>query len=173
MFDGCHTAGAWIVMVDMSTTMTPRIDLLHHARGPVSAIIRAEERIELDPTVKSLVKLRASVLNGCAYCIDMHWTHAREEGETEMRLAQLAAWHESPFFTARERAALALTDAVTAVGETHVPDAVWNEAAEHFEEGELAHLLVQIAMINAWNRIAVSTRVVAASYDGQEQPAAA
>ena len=157
----------------MSTTMTPRIDLLHHARGPVSAIIKAEERIELDKTIKSLVKMRASVVNGCAYCIDMHWTHAREEGETEVRLAQVAAWHESPFFTPRERAALALTDAVTAVSETHVPDDVWDEAAAHFEEGELAHLLVQIATINAWNRIAVSTRVPAASYAEEEQAAAA
>jgi AhpD family alkylhydroperoxidase len=136
-------------------------------------MVRVEERIELDPALSGLVKLRASQINGCAFCIDMHWPHARAAGESEERLAQLAAWRESPFFDDRERAALALTEAVTHVSETHVPDEVWSEAEAHFGPDALANLLFQIAAINLWNRIAVSTRVLPASYlsrNGEESP---
>jgi alkylhydroperoxidase family enzyme len=94
----------------------------------------------------------------------MHWTALRHDGESEVRLAQLAAWEESPFFDERERAALALTDAVTQVSATHVPDAVWARAEAHFPPEELSHLLFAIAAINLWNRLAVSTRGVPASY---------
>jgi AhpD family alkylhydroperoxidase len=117
-----------------------------------------------------LVKLRASQINGCAYCLDMHWPHARAQGESELRLSQLAAWRESPYFDDRERAALALTEAVTHVSSTHAPDDVWEEAARHFDADELAHLLFAIAAINVWNRVAVSARSVPASYG---EPAAA
>jgi AhpD family alkylhydroperoxidase len=127
-------------------------------------MVRVERRIELDPTIRALVKLRASFINGCAFCVDMHWADARAHGESEVRLAQVGAWHESPFFTRRERAALALTDAVTHVGETHVPDDVWGDAASNFEEDELAHLVFQIGAINLWNRVVVSARTVPASY---------
>lgn len=145
----------------------PRIDLLQHAGAPYGAMVRVEERIQLDPTIRHLVKLRASQLNGCAFCLDMHWPDARAHGESELRLSQLAAWPESPFFSERERAALALTDAVTHVSTTHVPDDVWAEAERHFDADELANLLVAIAAINFWNRIAVSARTLPASYAEQ------
>jgi AhpD family alkylhydroperoxidase len=143
---------------------TPRIDLTRHAGAPYAAMSRLEERIDLDPRVRSLVKVRASVVNGCAFCLDMHWTHARSEGETELRLSQLAAWHESPFFDERERAALALTDAMTDVAATHVPDEVWDRAAAHFDQDELGHLLFAIGAINLWNRVVVAARRMPASY---------
>jgi AhpD family alkylhydroperoxidase len=145
-------------------TTTPRIDVADHAGAPMAAMIRLEERIELDHTIKALVKLRASIVNGCAFCIDMHWADARAAGESEQRLAQVAAWDESPYFDARERAALALTDAITAVGETRVPDDVWEQAAGQFDEAELAHLVVAIAAINFWNRVAIATRRQPASW---------
>jgi AhpD family alkylhydroperoxidase len=146
--------------------------MVHHAGAAYAAMVRVEERIDLDPVIRSLVKLRASQINGCAFCIDMHWTHAREEGETELRLAQVAAWHESPAFDERERAALELTESVTLLADTHVPDDVWELAKEHFEERELAHLLVQIAAINFWNRVAVPSRKVPASFAEPEEAAA-
>ncbi|MDO8185537.1 carboxymuconolactone decarboxylase family protein [Conexibacter sp. JD483] len=143
---------------------TPRIDLFSSAAAPMAAMVRLEERIELDATIRELVKLRASIVNGCAFCIDMHWTEARRAGESELRLAQVASWDESPYFDARERAALALTDAITAVGETRVPDPVWEAAAEQFEQAELANLVVQIAAINFWNRAAIAARSLPASW---------
>ena len=149
---------------------TPRIDLIHHAGAPLAAMVRVEERIALDPTVKDLVKVRVSQINGCAHCLDMHWTHAREQGESELRLAQLGAWQESPFFDARERAALALTEAVTHVSATHVPDDVSEEAARHFDSDDVAHLLFAIGAINLWNRVVVAARRLPASYG---RPAAA
>lgn len=156
----------------MSLPTQPRIDLVHHAGGPYAAMQRLEGRIELDPALRALVKVRASQVNGCAFCLDMHWTHARENGEPELRLSQLAAWRESPFFDERERAALALTDAVTHVSSTHVPDDVWEEAERHFDADELAHLLFAIAAINLWNRVVVAARTVPASYrDGAVQTA--
>jgi AhpD family alkylhydroperoxidase len=142
----------------MTTSTTQRMDLVSHARGPYAAVLRLEERIELDPGLRALVKIRASQINGCAFCIDMHWTHAREAGEDEMRLAQLAAWREAVLYDERERAALALTEAVTLVSETHVPDEVWEEAEAHFDHDELANLLFAIGAINVWNRLAVSAR---------------
>jgi AhpD family alkylhydroperoxidase len=146
-------------------TPTPRIDLLQHAGAPYAAMVRVEERIKLDPPLRGLVKVRASQLNGCAFCVDMHWTDARAEGESELRLAQVTAWHESPFFDERERAALALTDAMTHVSSTHVPDDVWARAEARFAPDELAHLVFTIAAINLWNRVAVTSRVLPASFE--------
>jgi AhpD family alkylhydroperoxidase len=148
----------------MTLSVTPRLDISQLAGGPYAALARLEERIELDQTLRELVKLRASFINGCAFCIDMHWADARAQGESELRLAQIAAWEESPYFDERERAALALCDAVTLVAATHVPDDVWSEAERHFEPEELAHLVMQITAINAWNRIAISSRSLPASY---------
>jgi AhpD family alkylhydroperoxidase len=155
-----------------TTTHAPRIDMIAHAGGPVAAMQRVEERIALDPVIRHLVKLRASQINGCAFCLDMHWKHAREDGESELRLVQLPAWEESPAFDDRERAALALTDAATMVSETHVPDDVWERAEAHFSADELAHLLVQIAAINFWNRVSVSARTTPASFVEEQQTAA-
>ena len=119
---------------------------------------------KLEPALIQLVKMRASLLNGCAYCIDMHSKDARAEGETEQRIYALSAWEETPFFTDRERAALALTDAVTLIGEGHVPDAVYERAAESFSAEELVNLTLAIITINGWNRLAITFRFVPGEY---------
>ena len=116
-------------------------------------------RSTVEPTVLHLVKIRASVLNGCAFCIDMHTTEALADGERQRRLFAVAAWREaSSFFDERERAALALTDAVTRLGDHGVPDDVWDEAAKHWSEEEIANLILAIGIINVWNRIVIATR---------------
>jgi AhpD family alkylhydroperoxidase len=149
----------------MSTGTTtfeqPRLELGKHARAAYKAMIALDGAIEFDKPLGELVRMRASMLNGCAYCVDMHTRDARDGGESEERLATVSVWHESPFYTDRERAALALTDAVTLVAEGHVPRAVWDEAAEHFDEEELTQLLWTITAINAWNRVAVAARLSA------------
>ncbi len=118
----------------------------------------------LEASMLELVRLRASQINGCAYCIDMHTKDARTHGESEQRLYAVSAWHEAPFFTGRERAALAWTEAVTRVGESHVPDDAYAEARKHFSEKELVDLTFAIIAINGWNRLAVSFRSVPGSY---------
>lgn len=123
-----------------------------------------DQAIELDPTLRELVKIRASQLNGCAYCIELHTRDARKAGESERRLYALAVWQESPLFTPRERVALELTDAVTRIGDAGVTDAVYDNAAEHFSQEELANLILAIAAINVWNRIAVSSHMVFAEH---------
>lgn len=111
----------------------------------------------LDPHLYELVKIRASQLNGCAYCLDMHTRDARAKGEEQRRLDILSAWREAPgFFTEAERAALALTESVTLIGQAGVPDHVWDEAARQFADADLVHLLMAISVINVWNRMAVS-----------------
>jgi AhpD family alkylhydroperoxidase len=114
-----------------------------------------------------LIKLRASQINGCAYCIDMHWKDLRALGEEEQRLYGLDAWEESPYYTARERAALAWTEAVTLIAEAHVPDDVYEMARTEFSETELADLTLAIATINAWNRLAIAGRTEAGKYKSQ------
>jgi AhpD family alkylhydroperoxidase len=113
---------------------------------------------EIDPRLRELIRIRASQLNGCAYCIDMHTKDARAIGETEQRIYGLAAWAETPYFTARERAALAFTETVTALADTHVPEQAYREVAAHFSPREIAALVSLIVTINAWNAISVSTR---------------
>ncbi|HEV7526135.1 MAG TPA: carboxymuconolactone decarboxylase family protein [Acidimicrobiia bacterium] len=110
----------------------------------------------LEPDLLELVKMRASQINGCAYCIDMHATDARASGETEQRLYALSAWRETPFFTARERSALAVTEAVTLVAESGVPKSVLDDAANQFEPAELMRLVYAVIEINAWNRLAIT-----------------
>ncbi|MER7584786.1 carboxymuconolactone decarboxylase family protein [Kitasatospora sp. NPDC097691] len=138
-----------------------RLSLPKLAPAYYQAMVAVDQasRTGLDPVIVELVKLHASMINGCAFCIDMHATDAVKHGEQEHRLLSLPAWRETPWFTARERAALALTESVTLLTQGHVPDAVWAEAAEHFDETELAQLVALIATINAWNRIGVSTRL--------------
>jgi AhpD family alkylhydroperoxidase len=115
----------------------------------------------LDPALAELVRIRASQLNGCAHCLDMHTKDARAGGEAEQRIYLLSAWRESPgLYTEKEQAALALTEAVTLVADGHVPDDVYERAAAHFPDAELSQLIAQIITINAWNRIAISTRLV-------------
>lgn len=113
----------------------------------------------LEPGLKELVRIRASQLNGCVYCIDMHTSDGRKGGESEQRIYALPAWREAPYYTERERAAFALTDAVTLISVDHVPAEVYREAAGQFAEPELAQLISLILTINAWNRIAVTTRM--------------
>jgi AhpD family alkylhydroperoxidase len=118
----------------------------------------------LEPALLELVKFRASQINGCAYCIDMHTKDARAHGETEQRLYALSAWRETPFFTERERAALAWTEAVTQVAYTHVPDDLYELARRHFNEKELVDLTLAVVAINGWNRMAISFRKVPGTY---------
>jgi AhpD family alkylhydroperoxidase len=125
------------------------------------------DRVGFGAKLRELVRIRASQLNGCAYCIDMHTKDARAIGETELRLYGLAAWRETPYFTARERAALAFTEAVTLIAQTHVPQEAYDEVAAEFSPDEVAALLSLIVTINAWNAIAVSSRAWA---PGSYQP---
>jgi AhpD family alkylhydroperoxidase len=119
---------------------------------------------KLEPALIQLVKMRASQINGCAYCIDMHSKDARAEGETEQRLYALSAWEETPFFTDRERAALALTEAITSITEGHVPEAVYERAKKSFSQEELVNLTLAIITINGWNRLAITFRSVPGEY---------
>ena len=115
-------------------------------------------------TLIHLIKLRASQINGCAYCIDMHWKDLRADDETEQRLYGLDAWKESPYYTARERAALAWTEAITNIRDSHVPDEVYEEMKRNFSEKEIADLTLAVATINLWNRLAISMRSVPGRY---------
>ena len=114
---------------------------------------------QLSRTHKELIKIRASLLNGCAYCIAMHTKDAREAGESDKRMHALAAWHEAPYFTEEERAILALTDEITRISDHQVSDRVYNEAARLFDENYLAQLIMAIITINAWNRIGITARL--------------
>jgi AhpD family alkylhydroperoxidase len=138
---------------------------IHRGIPDVSRAMAALEReIKVEPVLRELVKLRASILNGCAYCIDLHSKRARKAGESEQRIYTIAAWQDAPFFSERERAALALTDAVTLVAETHAPAEIYENAARYFNSEELAHLIWQIATINVWNRVAIATRASVGAY---------
>jgi len=118
----------------------------------------------LEESLLDLVKLRASQINGCAYCIDMHWKDLRARGENEQRLYGLDAWEESPYYTDRERAALTWTEAVTNVRETHVPDETFQKVRPFFKDKELADLTLAIGSINVWNRLNIAVRTVPGSY---------
>jgi AhpD family alkylhydroperoxidase len=119
----------------------------------------------LEPNLMELVKLRASQINGCAYCIDMHTKDARNQGESEQRLYGVSAWQEAPFYSERERAALAWTESVTQISEDQVPDEIYNLVKKHFTERELVDLTLAVIAINAWNRLAISFRTPAGSYE--------
>lgn len=140
--------------------MEPRMDAARVAPEAYRAVLGLEGyvRANVAHDVLELVKLRASMLNNCAFCVDMHSRDALAAGESSRRLFAVAAWREAPFFDERERAALALTDAVTRLGEHGVPDEVWDAAAKVWSEKELADLLMAIVTINVWNRVAVTTR---------------
>jgi AhpD family alkylhydroperoxidase len=147
--------------------MTPRIDYRRFSPEALQAMLALEKHLAgcgLDHKFMHLLKLRASQMNGCAYCIDMHSIDARATGETEQRLYALDAWRETPFFDDRERAALAWMESVTLVAQSHVPDDVYDDARKHFSEQELIDLTYLAATINAWNRIAIATRAVPGRY---------
>ena len=147
--------------------MQPRIDYVKSARGVYEAMLGLEKYLRqcgLEEPLMDLIKLRASQVNGCAYCIDMHWKDLRALGEQEQRLYGLDAWEESPYYTDRERAALAWTEAVTNIRDGHVPDQVYEEVRKHFTEKELADLSLAVAAINGWNRLAIAARAVPGTY---------
>jgi len=152
--------------------MKSRMEFWKVAPGGFKALSGLETYVHdsgLDHALLNMVKLRASQLNGCAYCIDMHWKDSRAAGETEQRLYGLDAWREASYYTDRERAALEWTEAVTDVTDGHVPDAVYNAAREHFAEKELVDLTWAVAAINAWNRLAIAFRAEAGSYRARSQ----
>jgi len=147
--------------------MRPRLDYSKAAPGVYDAMDALDQYLagsSLDRRLLYLVQLRASQLNGCAYCIDMHWKDLRVLEQTEQRLYSLDAWRECPWYTERERAALAWTEAVTFVANGHVPDAVYDEARPHFSETELADLTLAISSINAWNRLSIAARLTPGTY---------
>jgi AhpD family alkylhydroperoxidase len=151
--------------------MKPRINILHAAPAGYKAVLGLEQYVRssgIEPKTLELIKIRASQINGCAYCIDMHTKDARAAGETEQRIYSLDAWHETPFYSDKERAVLALTEAVTLIREGHVPDAVFEEARSHFNEAELMNLTLAIATINLWNRLAITFRSVPGEYQPQK-----
>lgn len=133
--------------------------LFHFWPDGYEALHRLSQTVKasgLETSLLELVKMRASQINGCAYCIDMHSKDARAAGESEQRLYALSAWRETPFFTDRERAALAITEAITLVADTHVPQAALDDAAKHFTPEELSRLVYAVIEINAWNRLAIT-----------------
>jgi AhpD family alkylhydroperoxidase len=147
--------------------MQARIDLRRVNPGIMQAMLGLERQVGqagLDHKLIDLVRMRASQINGCAYCLDMHSKDARAKGETEQRLYGLDAWRETPYYSDRERAALEWTEALTLVAETRVPDDVYERVRAQFSEDELAHLSLAIVAINGWNRLNVAARTVPGGY---------
>jgi AhpD family alkylhydroperoxidase len=141
--------------------MKARIDFYtasKEALGAMIALEKAGSGLGIDPRLLDLIKLRASQINGCAFCIDMHTSDARKAGESERRLATVSAWRETPFFTERERAALAWTESLTNIAQTHAPDEDYEALAAQFSPKEMTDLTLAIATINAWNRFAIGFR---------------
>jgi AhpD family alkylhydroperoxidase len=151
--------------------MTQRIDYQKTARDGVRIMGEMERYLRscgLEHSLIELIKVRASQINGCAFCLDMHTKDARAEGETEQRLYALSAWRETPFFTDRERAALDWTEKLTLISTNDVPDSLYEAVREHFNEQELVNLTLAVNAINNWNRLAISMRVVPGSYQRKQ-----
>jgi len=143
--------------------MTPRMNFMQAAPDTIKALTALETQIQgsgLEQSLIELVKTRASQINGCAYCINMHTQDARKHGETEQRLYLLNAWREAPVYSERERAALAWTEAVTLIADTHAPDDLYQGVRKHFSDAETVNLTMLIGAINAWNRLAISFRAM-------------
>ena len=146
--------------------MQPRLDFYKASPDAAKAMLALEaavNKLGLEPPLLELVKLRSSQLNGCAYCVDLHSSDARKRGESERRLHAVAVWRESPFFSDRERAALAWTESLTLISQTRVPDADYEWLSSQFDERERVNLTVAINAINGWNRLAVGFRSVSAT----------
>ncbi len=147
--------------------MKARIDLTNVNPGILQAMLGLERQVshaKFESKLLDLVRMRASQINGCAYCLDMHSKDARANGETEQRLYGLEAWRETPYYSDRERAALEWTESLTLVSETHVPDDVFERVRKQFSDDELAHLSLAIVAINGWNRLNVAARTVPGGY---------
>jgi AhpD family alkylhydroperoxidase len=155
--------------------MEARIDLTKSVpKDALQALYGLEQYIRksgLEAKLLELVRMRASQINGCAYCLDMHSKDARAAGETEQRLYGLSAWRETPYYSDRERVALEWTESVTLVSRDQVPDELYERARRHFSEAELVNLTLAVVTINAWNRLAISFRAVPGSYQRQAQAA--
>jgi AhpD family alkylhydroperoxidase len=152
--------------------MKPRIDTGAVAPEALKGMLATEAYLAGSPLGKPLLhllKLRASQMNGCAYCVDMHWKDARAAGEGEQRLYGLDAWREAPYYTDRERAALQWVEALTFVADGHAPDAAFDALKAHFSEREIVDLTLLAAQINAWNRLAIATRIEPGSYQPQHR----
>ena len=148
--------------------MEQRINYTKTAPEAYQVLIKLESylrKTSLEPDLVELVKLRSSQINGCAYCIDMHTKDARSRGESEQRLYGVTAWRETPFYSSRERAALAWAESVTKISDNQVPDEIYNFAREHFTEKELVDLTMAVIAINAWNRLAISFHTPPGSYE--------
>jgi AhpD family alkylhydroperoxidase len=145
----------------MEIAMNTRLDFYKASPEAMKAMIALEQRIgksSLEKPLIELVRLRASQINGCAYCMDMHSADARKAGEDERRLSTLSAWRETPFFSERERAALAWTESLTLISNDHVPDEVWQAAEPHFTAEEITDLTLLVVAINGWNRFSIAFR---------------
>jgi AhpD family alkylhydroperoxidase len=156
--------------------MEARLDYAAVAPGAMKAMKGLQAYInttDLEHSLLELVKLRASQINGCAYCVNLHAHDARTHGETEQRIYSLSVWREAPFYTDRERAALEWTEALTLLAETHVPDAVFEAVRPHFSDKDLADLTLAVVLINGWNRFGVSFRDLPEQYEPISQTAAA
>jgi AhpD family alkylhydroperoxidase len=152
--------------------MEPRINFYKAAPEGIKAMRGLEHNINqssLEPSLREIVKIRASQMNGCAYCIDMHTKDARAAGETEQRIYALNAWRETPFFSERERAALEWTEAITLIRDGHAPDDVFFSVRQFFAEEELVNLTLAIVTINGWNRLAIAFRSVPGTYQPKPQ----
>ncbi len=156
--------------------MKERIDYQRFAHEALHSLLAIEHYLAtsgIDPKLLHLIKLRASQINGCAYCIDMHSKDARAAGETEQRLYELNAWRETPFYSERERAALEWTESLTLISQTHAPDDVFERVSAHFSEKEIVDLTYAISIINTWNRLAIAVRAVPGIYQPAKKTASA
>ena len=149
--------------------MKQRLDYSQIAPEALKGMLELEKYVSnsgLEKTLYELVKIRASQINGCAYCLDMHTKDARKAGETEQRLFTLSAWRETPFYSERERAAFQWTEALTLISENNVSDSLFNSVSKHFDQEELVALTMAIVAINGWNRLAIGFRTVPGTYEG-------
>ena len=156
--------------------MKARIEYQKVAHEPLHSLLTIERYLAssgIDQKLLHLIRMRASQINGCAYCLDMHSKDARAAGETEQRLYELNAWRETPFYSERERAALEWTEALTLISQTHAPDDVFERVSDHFSEKEIVDLTYAIASINNWNRIAIAFRAVPGEYQPAKKTASA
>jgi AhpD family alkylhydroperoxidase len=142
-----------------------RLQLSEVAKKQYGAMYHFSRSVELDHSLRHLIEIRASQLNGCAFCLDMHWKDARAAGISDEKLSMVPVWDESPLFDDRERAALALTEAMTLISDNHVPDDLWEDISEHIDAEELPQVVFAITVINAWNRLQITTRVEPGHYE--------
>ena len=158
----------------MHPRMNQPVMVIPEAMQAMLALAKASMKAAGSKNLIDLVNLRASQINGCGYCVDMHARDLKDAGESDERIWGVAAWRESPYFTGPERAALALAEAATRIADRPdpVPDEIWNEAARHFDERRLSGLLLGIAVINVWNRLNVATRQIAGSHAEEVKAAA-